>query len=285
MIMYLQRVSNHWVVLFGLLLVPGRTFGVADDEQHQQDLLAVVRRANETLEQKYSILAPKLLTVERLREAIRKTATKLAESDDSKRHELVETLQEILHTERLPRNVKFHVTPMTVKHKPGPPHFGRKAVSLNYTLLIPTGPKHVRMVGLMDLLEMYRIEKGTRAAGGEAQWPTSTRTEAARGDATFLQPGTWWNLFSSEGENPLGGRSIRAVKVLEIARRHPSWVKTTFPKSEKEHRSIFGPAAKAHKNQDVQVKDALAEWEKSVTEWTVRWVNLAHVVHASMVGE
>jgi hypothetical protein len=99
----------------------------------------------------------------------------------------------------------------------------------------------------------------------------------------FLQPGKWWNLYSDERNDPLR-RSIRAVKVVKLSDTHPSWVQIAFPKTTKEHFSIFGPAAKAHDDDKVDLDAALADWEKSITEWKVIWINLDFVVHMSPVA-
>lgn len=103
------------------------------------------------------------------------------------------------------------------------------------------------------------------------------------GDPTFLEAGQWWNLFSSEGNDPLK-RSIRAVKILHVSKEHPRWVQIAYPKSRDEHFSMFGPAAKAHRDDSVSMKDALAKWEESVTEWKAVWINLDFVVSASRVA-
>lgn len=106
--------------------------------------------------------------------------------------------------------------------------------------------------------------------------------KAPEGRSEFLQPGKWWNLYSDEGNDPLQ-RSIRAVKVVQLSDAHPSWVQIAFPKNTKEHFSIFGPAGKAHDDNKVDLDAALAEWEDSITEWRVIWINLDFVVYMSPV--
>jgi hypothetical protein len=101
-------------------------------------------------------------------------------------------------------------------------------------------------------------------------------------DTPFLQANTWWNLYFSKENNPLN-RGIVAVKILGVDEKRPSWVKIAFPKKREEHYSIFGPAAKAHDNEDISLEAALAKWEKTVTEWKVIWVNLDYVVHMAPV--
>jgi hypothetical protein len=100
--------------------------------------------------------------------------------------------------------------------------------------------------------------------------------------ATFLQPGQWWNLYSDERNDAIK-RTVRAVKIVRLSNVHPSWVQIAFPKDRKEHGSIFGPAAKAHENKDVNVDVEIAEWEKSITQWKTIWINLDFVYSMSPV--
>jgi hypothetical protein len=60
-------------------------------------------------------------------------------------------------------------------------------------------------------------------------------------DRSFLRTGTWWNLYFDQENNPLrrGNASINAVKVLEIDQNRRSWIKITFPRSRKDHFSIW----------------------------------------------
>ena len=115
---------------------------------------------------------------------------------------------------------------------------------------------------------------------------TDARSNTVPGDPSeFVETGTWWNLFFSQGNDPLrrGTGSINAVKIMRVSKTHPEWIKIAFPKKRKEHYSIFGPAAKAHDDDSVDLYAALADWEKSISEWKVIWVNLNFVVHMSKV--
>lgn len=104
------------------------------------------------------------------------------------------------------------------------------------------------------------------------------------GDPQFLEAGEWWNLFCTDNNDPLK-RSVRAVKILHASKEHRGWVKIAFPQDRDEHSSIFGPAANAHRDDSVSMKDALAKWEESVTEWKSVWINLDFVVSASRVAK
>jgi hypothetical protein len=134
------------------------------------------------------------------------------------------------------------------------------------------------------LFSLFVGPRGVSATTPEEE-VSAPKTETAHSDVPFLQSGAWWNLFFSKGQDPLRGRSVRAVKVLRVAEQHPSWIRIAFPKDAKEHRSIYGPAAKAHKRNDIRAEDALDEWEKTVTAWQITWINLNFVVHASRVAE
>lgn len=109
-------------------------------------------------------------------------------------------------------------------------------------------------------------------------------SRGASGNGGFLQAGTWWNLYFEERNSPLqrGQLSINAVKVLDV--QHQPWIQIAFPATESEHQSIFGPAARAHENDQLSAKEALADWEKTVSSWRIIWVNLDFVVHISKVG-
>ncbi|MBD3676360.1 MAG: hypothetical protein HUJ26_22855 [Planctomycetaceae bacterium] len=111
--------------------------------------------------------------------------------------------------------------------------------------------------------------------------PASEATETA---ASFLQPGEWWNLYCDEANDPLK-RAVRAVKIVQVSERHASWVQITFPADRDEHFSIFGPAAKAHKDRDVDLETTLAQWEQGIDEWKTMWINLDYVVRATRVEQ
>jgi hypothetical protein len=113
------------------------------------------------------------------------------------------------------------------------------------------------------------------------------KAERTAACGTVMEEGNWWNLYFDEENNPLqrGKGSIHAVKVLQRDERRPSWIKIAFPKERDEHYSIFGPAAKAHDDDDLAIEEALADWEETVDEWKVMWVNLDYVVYATEVGK
>jgi hypothetical protein len=122
--------------------------------------------------------------------------------------------------------------------------------------------------------------------------PKTTGQEANAGrtpgkpmELSFAEPNTWWNLYFSKDNNPLqrGGGSIHAVKVLEVSESRPSWIKIAFPKTREDHLSILQPASKAQADDDISFEAALAEWEKTISEWTVMWVNLGFVVYMTKV--
>lgn len=120
-----------------------------------------------------------------------------------------------------------------------------------------------------------------------AQAQAASRPDAAAdAQSEFLEAGQWWNLFFAEGNDPLrrGTGSINAVKIVQLRKTHPSWVQIAFPKNRKEHFGIFGPAAKAHDDDSIDLEAALADWEKGITQWKVIWINLDFVVYMSKVG-
>lgn len=121
----------------------------------------------------------------------------------------------------------------------------------------------------------------------QAQDDSSANNKAETGSC-FLDPGEWWNLYFDESNDPTLKkdplkRSINAVKIIQVSQTHPNWVQIAFPKERKEHFSIFGPAAKAHRNPSINFQAALAEWERSISEWKSIWINLYFVVHMSKV--
>lgn len=108
-----------------------------------------------------------------------------------------------------------------------------------------------------------------------------------RAESGLLEVGSWWNLYFEKENDQLArpGRSINAVKVVAVDAKRPSWIQISYPKSNDEHFSIFAPAAKASKDDSISIEEALAAWEKTVSEWTTTWVNLDYVVRMSKVGE
>ena len=112
----------------------------------------------------------------------------------------------------------------------------------------------------------------------ESRSPTTSDTQPQ-----FLESGKWWNLYFADENDPLG--TIKAVKVVQLCETHPSWVQIAFPKKQKEHFSILKPAARAHDDPSIDFEDAIAEWERSVSEWKVIWINLNFVVHMNKVEQ
>lgn len=112
-------------------------------------------------------------------------------------------------------------------------------------------------------------------------------TSIPQAQQEFLEPGKWWNLTFVSENNPLkrGDFSIHAVKILKLSETHSSWVQIAFPRDDEEHTSIFGPTAKAHEDSSLDLQAELAEWEKTITDWEVIWVNLHYVVKISPVGK
>lgn len=137
---------------------------------------------------------------------------------------------------------------------------------------------------ILPIALLASVVLSAHAAQGEDDSRSNPAPEARPG---FLEPGMWWNFYFADGSDPLkrGAVSIKAVKILQFSERHPSWVQIAFPKRRKEHFSILEPAAKAHDDDSVDLDAALAEWEESITQWSVIWVNLDFVVRISKVEQ
>ena len=120
-------------------------------------------------------------------------------------------------------------------------------------------------------------------AGLTAQ-DSDTKAEVSEGPG-FLHVGEWWNFYFVSDHDPLkrGNMSVRAVKIVELDKLRPSWVKIQFPSTIDEHLSILNGMRKAQDNEEVTLQQALDEWEKTVTEWKTKWVNLRYVVHITEV--
>ncbi len=121
---------------------------------------------------------------------------------------------------------------------------------------------------------------------GAAAGQGGEKTSSARASAhPFLQPNSWWNLYFANDNNPLkrAGLSIAAVKVVEIDKQRPSWVKIRFPKDKDEHLSILKATVRARKDSHMSIDDALGEWEKTISDWESIWINLDFVVYVTRV--
>ena len=130
------------------------------DDSTKRTLTAAVSRVNKRLEQEYGVLDPTPLAVSRVRQAIEFTITKVAESDMPDRFAIVETLQGILSSGRLPENVDFHLLPGSMKFEKGP-ELGQKVISLNYGLIVqtPKAKADKQVLGLTNLYEAFRVIK------------------------------------------------------------------------------------------------------------------------------
>ena len=113
----------------------------------------------------------------------------------------------------------------------------------------------------------------------------SAGAEESASQMGFLHVGEWWNFYFVSDHDPLkrGNMSVRAVKVIGLDKLRPSWVKIRFPTKVDEHLSILNGMRKAQDNEAVTLKAALDTWEKTVTGWTTKWVNLRYVVHITEV--
>lgn len=130
----------------------------SSDEVEANDLTAAVSQINQRLANEYGLLDPMPLTVPRVRDAIEAASTQVAESDMPDRLTIVSQLQRVLSTGVLPEDVELQLVPMTTNYKKGSA-LGKKAISLNYVLSVPTpaAKSDKQLLGLKELLEIYRI--------------------------------------------------------------------------------------------------------------------------------
>ncbi|HBN76054.1 MAG TPA: hypothetical protein DD473_09585 [Planctomycetaceae bacterium] len=79
--------------------------------------------------------------------------------------------------------------------------------------------------------------------------------------------------------------TVNAVKLISTDAKRPNWVQIQFPKDRNEHLSILKPASMAFENEDLELMLALEEWEKTITDWNLVWVNLDYVVRITKVAD
>lgn len=48
---------------------------------------------------------------------------------------------------------------------------------------------------------------------------------------------------------------------------------------------MLGPAARASKNEELSLDEALAEWQKHISKWDVMWINLRYVTRITKVEQ
>lgn len=263
-----------------------------------KSLTQVVLKLNEKIESEYSVLEIQPLTITRLRSALLTVIDQTAESDLPERSELVKLLQTMLEEELVPENASFGVTKISGSYSKDSPKQGQRWLSINYTLSVPTpnGATDYRLLGLTDLLQTYRIIPGeyekastekTAEVAFEAQNVKSRRIDQSQKSSGFLDAGIWYNFYF-EKENDLlkrGDMTVNAVKLISMDANRSNWVQIQFPKDRNEHVSIMKPASMAFENEDLELSLALEEWEKTVTDWNIVWVNLDYVVRITKVGD
>ncbi|WP_146502483.1 hypothetical protein [Rubinisphaera italica] len=295
--------SSNNRVHFPLFLICLFTFSTsvtyADSSSDKaKSLTQVVLKLNEKIESDYSVLEIQPLTITRLRSALQTEIDQIAESDLPERHELVKLLQTMLEEEQVPEDASFGVTKISGSYPKDSPKHGQRWLSINFTLsaLTPNGANDYRLVGLTDLLQTYRIIPGehdkasTEKTAGEnfgSEDIKSHRIAQSKKSTGFLDAGVWYNFYF-EKENDLlkrGGMTVNAVKLISIDEDHSNWVQIQYPKERDEHLSILKPASMAFENEDLELSLALEEWEKTITEWNIVWVNLDYVVRITKVGD
>lgn len=263
-----------------------------------KSLTQVVLKLNEKIESEYSVLEIQPLTITRLRSALLTVIDQTAESDFPERSELVKLLQTMLEEELVPENASFGVTKISGSYSKDSPKQGQRWLSINYTLSVPTpnGATDYRLLGLTDLLQTYRIIPGeyekastekTAEVAFESQNVKSRRIDQSQKSSGFLDAGIWYNFYF-EKENDLlkrGDMTVNAVKLISMDANRSNWVQIQFPKDRNEHVSIMKPASMAFENEDLELSLALEEWEKTVTDWNIVWVNLDYVVRITKVGD
>ena len=263
-----------------------------------KSLTQVVLKLNEKIESEYSVLEIQPLTITRLRSALLTVIDQTAESDLPERSELVKLLQTMLEEELVPENASFGVTKISGSYSKDSPKQGQRWLSINYTLSVPTpnGATDYRLLGLTDLLQTYRIIPGeyekastekTAEVAFEAQNVKSRPIDQSQKSSGFLDAGIWYNFYF-EKENDLlkrGDMTVNAVKLISMDANRSNWVQIQFPKDRNEHVSIMKPASMAFENEDLELSLALEEWEKTVTDWNIVWVNLDYVVRITKVGD
>ncbi len=263
-----------------------------------KSLTQVVLKLNEKIESDHSVLEIQPLTITRLRSALQTAIDEIAESDFPERNDLVKLLQTMLVEDQVPEDVSFRVTKFSGSYQKDSPKHGQRWLSINYTLSVPTptGASDYRLLGLSDLLQTYRIipgehEKADSEKNSEEDSKTenvkSPRVGQSQKSSGFLDAGIWYNFYF-EKENDLlkrGNLTVNAVKLISTDAKRPNWVQIQFPKDRNEHLSILKPASMAFENEDLELMLALEEWEKTITDWNLVWVNLDYVVRITKVAD
>lgn len=127
-----------------------------------ESLADAVIRINEEVQKGFGALSPTPITVTKLKQAIESAANQIADSDFAGKASFVNTLTQIIATERIPQSVHFCFTPFTFpvsKQRKAELRNGRHvSISLNYTLLVPSDHGS-RLFGLTDIVEVFLVVK------------------------------------------------------------------------------------------------------------------------------
>ncbi|WP_339747997.1 hypothetical protein [uncultured Rubinisphaera sp.] len=204
----------------------------------------------------------------------------------------------MLEEELVPENASFGVTKISGSYSKDSPKQGQRWLSINYTLSVPTpnGATDYRLLGLTDLLQTYRIIPGEHdnsnseenaEVGSKTENVKSPRVDQSQRLSGFLKAGIWYNFYFEKENNLLkrGGMTVNAVKLISIDEDRSNWVQIQYPKERDEQISILKPASMAFENEDLELSLALEEWEKTITNWNIVWVNLDYVVRITKVGD
>ena len=129
-----------------------------------ESLADAVVRINTEVQRDCGVLSPTPLTVASLKSAIENAASEVAKSDWDGRASYVNTLTITAATGRIPSSVHFCFTPIRMESKKKQKDEFRDgrhvAVSLNYTLLVPSDHGN-RLIGLTQIVEVFQIIKPT----------------------------------------------------------------------------------------------------------------------------
>lgn len=100
--------------------------------------------------------------------------------------------------------------------------------------------------------------------------------------SSFLLANRWYDFDFVKGAAPNYGPgteplALPTVKIVRVI--NESWVEIAFPLSRKQHLGLLNARSADDRYSGRATVDGrvFVDWEKSITEWRVLWVNLQHV--------